>query len=75
MLALYIALAFILAGLNFGYASLAPEHIAALIKTSWHFYENELKTIFIIIGSYLTLRLIRKSGRAELRRNNLLGFF
>jgi len=74
MLAFYIILAFVLAGLNFGYVEQAPAHIAALIKTSWHFYENELKTIFIVLGSYLTLRLIRKNGRSKMRKNNLLGF-
>jgi ferredoxin-type protein NapH len=74
MLAFYIIMAFVLAGLNFGYAEQAPEHIAALIKTSWHFYENELKTIFIALGSYLVFRLIRNKGRTKMRRNNLIGF-
>lgn len=75
MLAIYVFMAFVLAGLNFGYADQAPEQIASIIKTSWHFYENELKTIFIIIGGYLTLRLVSKNGRIKLRKGNLLGFF
>ncbi len=75
MLALYILMAFVLAGLNFGYAEQAPEHIAAMIKASWHFYENELKTVFIAVGAYLTLRLAGKNARAGMRRNNLIGFF
>jgi ferredoxin-type protein NapH len=75
MLALYIGLAFLLAGLNFAYADQAPEHIAALIKTAWHFYENELKTVFIGVGGFLTLRLAFKNGRTKMRRNNLIGFF
>ncbi len=74
MLAFYIVMAFVLAGLNFGYAEQAPEHIAALIKTTWHFYENELKTAFIAVGGYLTLRLAGKKARTRMRRNNLIGF-
>jgi len=75
MLALYIILAFVLAGVNFAYADQAPEHIAALIKTAWHFYENELKTVFIGVGGYLTLQLTVRNGRTKMRRNNLIGFF
>ncbi len=74
MLAIYILLAFVLAGLNFGYAEQAPEHIAALIKATWHFYENELKTLFIAVGGYLTLRLAKKGPSMVKRRNNLIGF-
>jgi ferredoxin-type protein NapH len=74
MLATYILLAFILAGLNFGYADQAPVHIASFIKASWHFYENELKTAFIVIGGFLTLRLAGISGRTKMRRNNIIGF-
>jgi ferredoxin-type protein NapH len=75
ILALYVIMAFVLAGLNFGYANQASDQVAALIKTFWHFYENELKTIFIVLGGYLTLRIARKSGRIKLRKNNLFGFF
>jgi ferredoxin-type protein NapH len=75
MLALYIGLAFLLAGLNFAYADQAPAHIAKLINTAWHFYENELKTVFIAVGGFLTLRIVAKKGRTKMRRNNLIGFF
>ena len=75
MLALYILMAFVLAGLNFGYAEQAPEHIAAMIKATWHFYENELKTVFIAVGGYLTLRIAGKNNLTGMRRNNLIGFF
>jgi polyferredoxin len=74
MLAIYILLAFVLAGLNFGYADQAPAHIANFIKASWHFYENELKTAFIVIGGFLTLRITGKNGRTKMRKNNLIGF-
>jgi len=75
MLALYIVMAFVLAGLNFGYADQAPAHIAALIETAWHFYENELKTVFIGVSGYLTIQLAKNNGRTKMRRNNLIGFF
>lgn len=75
MLALYVIMAFVLAGLNFGYAEQAPEHIASMIKATWHFYENELKTVFIAVGGYLTLRASGKNGLTGMRRNNLIGFF
>ena len=74
MLAIYILMAFILAGLNFGYAEQAPAHIATLIKTAWHFYENELKTIFIGLGGYLTIRIIARNSRTTMRKKNLIGF-
>jgi ferredoxin-type protein NapH len=75
MLALYIIMAFVLAGLNFGYARQAPEEVATLINSVWHFYENWLKTIFIAAGGLLTLRLSHRAGRTSMRRNNLVGFF
>ena len=75
MLALYIIMAFVLAGLNFGYAEQAPEHLADMIKATWHFYENELKTVFIAVGGYLTLRVAGQNSVTGMRRNNLIGFF
>jgi len=74
MLAIHILMAFILAGLNFGSAEQAPVHIATLIKTAWHFYENELKTLFIALGGYLTIRLIARNSRTTMRKRNLIGF-
>lgn len=71
---MYIVLAFALAGLNFGYAGQAPDHIAELINKIWHFYENWVKTILIFLGGFLALRLSGKRGRTYLRRKNLIGF-
>jgi len=75
MLATYIVMALVLAGLNFGYANQAPENIAALIAWLWHFYENWVKTIFIAVGGYLTLRIIGDLKKNSLRKRNLWGFF
>ncbi len=74
LLASYILMALVLAGLNFGYANHAPAHIADLITWFWHFYENWIKTAYIILGSILTLRLIGKPTKSKMRKNNLKGF-
>lgn len=74
MLAAYIIMALILAGLNFGYAEQAPADVAALINRVWHFYENWIKTIFIAVGGYLTLRITGFAKKPSLRRKNLQGF-
>lgn len=73
MLWTYIILCLLIAGLNYGYAGRASEAAAAAITKFWHFYENEMKTLFIIAGSLLTLRIIGKSRRTSMRKRNLLG--
>ncbi|HZK54433.1 MAG TPA: 4Fe-4S dicluster domain-containing protein [Desulfosporosinus sp.] len=70
----YIILCFVIAGLNYGYASHAPASIAAYITWFWAFYENWIKTLFIILGSVLTLRIVSTSGRTTMRKRNLMGF-
>lgn len=69
----YIILCLIIAGLNFGYVSRATPEVAAFIAWLWGFYENWVKTSFIVIGSFLTLRIIGASGRTEMRKRNLTG--
>ncbi len=71
---IYIILCIIIAGINYGYASHATPKAAALITWFWQFYENWIKTIFIIICSVLTLKIIRKSQRTGKRKRNLIGF-
>lgn len=71
---LYIILCFIIAGLNYGYASKAEPAAAAFITWFWHFYENWIKTFFIILCGFLTLRIVGASGRTTLRKRNLIGF-
>jgi len=70
----YIILAIIIAGLNYGYANQSDSSIAEFINWFWHFYENWIKTLFIIIGSFLTLRIIGNSQRSKMRKGNLTGF-
>src|SRR6056297_2006357 len=67
---LYIILAILLAGLNYGYANRSDSSIAEFITWFWHFYENWIKTLFIIIGSFLTLRIIGISQRSTMRKRN-----
>ena len=73
ILGAYIILAIVIAGLNYGYASQATPSVAAFISRVWHFYENWIKTLFIIIGSLLTLRIIGTSQRSTMRKRNLIG--
>jgi len=70
----YIILCILIAGLNYGYARRASVEMATFITKFWHFYENWIKTLFIIICSYLTLRIIGKSNINTMRRRNLIGF-
>ncbi len=70
----YIALCVTIAGLNYGYASRADVKTATFLTWFWHFYENWVKTAFILIAGILTLRIAGKSGRTTLRRKNLIGF-
>ena len=71
---IYIILCLIIAGLNYGYASKATPEMADLINSVWHFYENWIKTAFILIGAILTLRIVG-TDRSIMRRKNLIGLF
>ena len=71
---IYIILCLIIAGLNYGYAPKASPETGRLINRFWHFYENWIKTIFIVIGSVLTIRIMKRSARIKQRSRNLLGF-
>lgn len=73
MLWVYIILCIVIAGLNYGYVSRATPSAAAFISSLWHFYENWVKTIFIIVGSFLTLRIVGDSNRTAMRKRNLRG--
>lgn len=71
---IYISLCLIIAGLNYGYVKTAPESVAKWITLAWHFYENWIKTIFILAASILTIRIIRRTERTRMRKRNLIGF-
>jgi polyferredoxin len=70
----YIILCVIIAGLNYGYAPHASQKAASFLTWFWHFYENWVKTFFILVCGMLTLRIARKSGRTVMRKRNLIGF-
>ncbi|MFL0267376.1 hypothetical protein [Candidatus Clostridium radicumherbarum] len=74
ILLIYITLCIIIAGLNYGYSSHAAPQASAFINWLWLFYENWVKTLFIIIGSFLTIRVIGTSKRTLMRKRNLIGF-
>ena len=69
----YIILCILIAGLNYGYAPRADAATARFLTWFWHFYENWIKTAFIIIASILTLAISKSAGRAKLRTRNMLG--
>lgn len=70
----YILLCVIIAALNYGVAPRADAHTARYLTWFWHFYENWVKTAFIIIASILTIKVVKGSGRTTLRTRNLIGF-
>ncbi len=70
----YIIFCFIIAGLNYGYVKTAPESVAKWITIVWHFYENWIKTIFILAAGILTIRIIKRTERTRMRKRNLTGF-
>ncbi len=74
ILATYIILAILIAGINYGYAPTAPQNIASIITWVWIIYENWIKTAFILIGSLLTIKIIGSSKRTTMRKTNLFGF-
>ena len=71
---IYIILCVIIAGVNFGYAAKAPANIQRVIAWIWMIYENWVKTIFIVVCTILTLKIVGASGRTEMRKKNLIGF-
>ena len=70
----YIFLCIGIAGLNYGYAPRADVATAKFLTWFWHFYENWVKTAFILVASILTIRITSHSRRTTLRRRNLIGF-
>jgi len=74
LLWIYIALCLIIASLNWGYVPSASPKVAQAIAALWHFYENWIKTLLIVVCSILTLRIRKKKGRTAMRKQNLIGF-
>jgi len=60
---IYIILCVIIAGVNYGYAPRATEEVKHVISWIWLIYENWVKTIFIAVGAFLTLRIVGASRR------------
>lgn len=70
----YIILCVIISSINYGYASKAPQNVARIITWIWLIYENWIKTLFIVICSFLTIKIIGRSNRSMMRKRNLIGF-
>ena len=69
----YIILCILIAGMNYGYASNASPQVATVINWVWLAYENWITPLFIIVGSFLTIKIIG-SSKSKMRQNNLAGF-
>lgn len=74
LLIFYIAFCFVVAGLNFGLAKRASPEVAHAIHKLYEFFENELKTMLIILCSLLSLKAYRNSAGRRLYRGSLLMF-
>ncbi len=74
LLWMYIALCLIIASLNWGYVPTASPKVAKAIASVWHFYENWIKTLLIVVCGLLTLRIRKQKGRVSMRKQNLIGF-
>ncbi|NCB41851.1 MAG: 4Fe-4S dicluster domain-containing protein [Clostridia bacterium] len=73
LLWIYIVLCLAIAGFNYGYAAEASAPVAEFITRLWHFYENSIKTLFIIFGGILSFRIARKTNRSKMYKWNLVG--
>ncbi|MBN2551752.1 MAG: 4Fe-4S ferredoxin [Spirochaetales bacterium] len=74
LLLIYILLGLIIAGLNFGWAPQASAQSREVMLAVWQIYENQFKTVLIVVCSLLTLAFVRKREIPRMRRFNLLGF-
>lgn len=74
LLAFYIVFCFIVAGLNFGLAKHVSLEKVRAINAVYEFFENELKTLLIILCSFLSLKAFRNSAKRRLYRGSLLMF-
>lgn len=71
LLLVYIVLCIVIAGLNYGMAPGASEQVRSLINHIWHFYENQFKTFLIVLGSWLSWRVLHK--KAKMQKRNFAG--
>jgi len=74
ILGTYIILCIGIATLKYAYGPSASLSFQEGITWFWHFYENWIKTFFIIICSILTLKIIAQSKkRSTMHKRNLIG--
>ncbi|HPE70178.1 MAG TPA: 4Fe-4S dicluster domain-containing protein, partial [Thermotogota bacterium] len=74
MLLVYVVMAVLIASFNYALAPGADEATRKLVQGLWHFYENGFKFGFMVVGSLLTLSILKKPapGRSKIRYWNLL---
>lgn len=72
LLYIYIALCLLFASLNYALAPRVHKEMQQLITSVWHFYENGLKVILIIVASLLTISIVKSQKEYGLRKRNLI---
>ncbi len=71
---IYIVMCVVIAGLNYGVAPRVEPNVSQVFTWLWHFYENWVKTLFILIAGILTIRITKKTQSTKLRQINVIGF-
>ncbi len=74
LLGFYIVLCLAVAFLNFAVAEKTDAETAHVIHKLYEFFENELKTLLIIVCSVLSLSAFPNIAKKKLYKLNLLGF-
>ena len=64
----------VIACLNYGVAPRVEPNVSQVFTWLWHFYENWVKTLFILIAGILTIRITKKTQSTKLRQINVIGF-
>jgi polyferredoxin len=69
----YISLCLIIAGLNYGLGPQLSEASQEFITSMWHFYENGMKVVMIIVLAILSLSISsKKENRNRMRKGNII---
>jgi len=74
LLGFYIVSTILVAGLNYGLGGMLAEENADLINSIYLIFENEFKIAIIIIGSLLSLQIIKKKKYHRLQKVSIIAF-
>lgn len=74
LLGFYIVSTILVAGLNYGLGGMLAKEHADLINSIYLIFENEFKIAIIIIGSLLSLQIIKKKKHHRLQKVSIIAF-